>query len=246
MIRYLVHVWARSILLMMTLLLATAMVSVVVTFEETAPAKASTVAVTFRQTAPAKASTAPPDPLYATAAPAGLAAGNEATSQAAVNKKGAVTWALKNVDGGYNNFGDDCTDFVSRALAIGGGDPFTYPRGINGSTSNDHYWYFFTVRYGRWWSHSWSVAKDLAMHLNLRKSHWLKYWNDAQPGDVIFANWSNGKFSGISHVGIITKMSHGVPMITQHSPSQKNVSLNYWLKHGGRDVHVWIASPAAG
>jgi hypothetical protein len=41
-------------------------------------------------------------------------------------------------------------------------------------------------------------------------------------------------------------MSHGVPMITQHSPSQKNVSLNYWLKHGGRDVHVWIASPAAG
>jgi hypothetical protein len=29
----------------------------------------------------------------------------------------------------------------------------------------------------------------------------------------------------------------------QHTPSQKNISLNYWLKHGGRDVHVWIYSP---
>jgi cell wall-associated NlpC family hydrolase len=67
---------------------------------------------------------------------------------------------------------------------------------------------------------------------------------NAQPGDMIFANWNGSSFSGISHVGIVTGgMSKGVPLITQHTPSQKNISLNYGLKHGGRDVHVWIYSP---
>ena len=72
-----------------------------------------------------------------------------------------------------DGFGDDCTDFVSRALAIGGGDPETVLS--DRSTSNDHYWYFSTFRYGRWWSHSWSVAEDLAVHLNLLHSTWLRY-----------------------------------------------------------------------
>ena len=110
---------------------------------------------------------------------------------------GAAAWALNNVFGspglfGPNDgFGDDCTDFVSRALAIGGGDPETV---LNGrSTSNDHYWYFSTFRYGRWWSHSWSVAEDLAVHLNLLHSTWLRYWRDARPGDVIFVDWTKLK-----------------------------------------------------
>ena len=222
--------WLKPIHLIAVLLLAAAMV---------------TATATFTGATAAKAGTAPSAPAYATAAPAALATAGATGAQANVNKKGAVSWALANWKGGYNGFGDDCTDFVSRALAYGGGDPEKLdPNG--GSTSNDHYWYFLTAKYIRWWSHSWSVAKDLAVHLNLIGSYWLKYWNNAKPGDIIFANWSGNKFSGISHVGIITKMSHGVPLITQHSPRQKNISLNYWLKNGGRDVHVWIASPNAG
>ena len=220
---------AKSLHLMVALLLTTAM---------------ATVAVTLTVATTARASTVPTAPAYATAGPA-VSRAHAASPQAKVSKKGAVSWALKNWKGSYNGFGDDCTDFVSRALAYGGGDP----EKLNpnpGSTSNDHYWYFLTAKYIRWWSHSWSVAKDLAVHLNLIGSYWLKYWSRAKPGDIIFANWSGSKFSGISHVGIITKMSHGVPLITQHSPSQKNISLNYWLKHGGRHVHVWIASPKAG
>ena len=53
------------------------------------------------------------------------------------------------------------------------------------------------------------------------------------PGDLIFANWKGNSPNGISHVGIIAKMSPGIPLITQHSPTQTNVSLTYWLKHGG-------------
>ena len=99
------------------------------------------------------------------------------------------------------------------------------------STSNDHYWYFSTFRYGRWWSHSWSVAEDLAVHLNLLHSTWLRYWRDARPGDVIFVDWTSSSFAGIDHVGIVTGMKGGEPLITQHTPSQRGVTLHYWQTH---------------
>lgn len=235
--RVLAGVRAKPVLFTVTLL-----ITVGAAIGTSTMAKASPVTVAAAKAAPAKASAAPAAPPFAVSAPAGVAVG--AVPQA-VNRKGAVSWALKNVFGTYNGFGDDCTDFVSRALAYGGGDPEAIG-GIPGNSTNDHYWYFLTGKYIRWWSHSWSVARDLATHLNIRKSRWLKYWQDAQPGDIIFANWNGSKFSGISHVGIITKMVKGEPYITQHSPSQKNISLHYWLTHGGKDVHVWIAVPASG
>jgi hypothetical protein len=179
--------------------------------------------------------------------------GREAIVATKLDLAGAASWALNNVFGapglfGPNDgFGDDCTDFVSRALAIGGGDPETVLSGR--STSNNHYWYFSTFRYGRWWSHSWSVAEDLAVHLNLLHSTWLRYWRDARPGDVIFVDWTSSSFAGIGHVGIVTGMKGGEPLITQHTPSQRGITLHYWqthppaLVHGRPNVHVWIAVP---
>ena len=187
-------------------------------------------------------------PAPATAAPAGAPTGGQVTAptggqmtQTRVNRAGAAKWALANWNGKYY-FGDDCADFVSRALAYGGGDPET----IGTNPSNDHYWYFLQYRYGYYYSHSWSVAEDLATHLWWRGSSLLRYWNNAVPGDVIFANWNGTNFNGISHVGLVTGMKNGEPLITQHSPSQKNIPLSYWLTHGGKNVHVWIASPAPG
>ena len=179
--------------------------------------------------------------------------GREPVVRTGLDLAGAASWALNNVFGspglfGPNDgFGDDCTDFVSRALAIGGGDPETVLSAR--STSNDHYWYFSTFRYGRWWSHSWSVAEDLAVHLNLLHSTWLRYWRDARPGDVIFVDWTSSSFAGIDHVGIVTGMKGGEPIITQHTPSQRGVTLHYWQTHppklvdGRPNVHVWIAVP---
>jgi cell wall-associated NlpC family hydrolase len=161
-----------------------------------------------------------------------------------VNSPAAAAWALANVFGTNNGFGDDCTDFVSRALAIGGGDPerLLFDR----STSNDHYWYYSTHKFGRWYSHSWSVAHDLAVHLNLIGSSWIRHWRDARPGDLIFADWKGPSFANISHVGIVTGMLNGQPLITQHTPSQRNITLHYWFKHAGPRVHVWIAVPNGG
>jgi Putative amidase domain len=155
-----------------------------------------------------------------------------------VNTRGAAAWARANVYTAFEWFGDDCTDFVSEALAHGGGDPET----SFGLPTNDRYWFFRAGGY----SHSWSVAHDLAVHLELIHSYWIRYWRDARPGDVIFAEWSGSSFPGISHVGIVTGMRDGQPLITQHTPSQRNISLQYWLTRGGPDVHVWIAVPNEG
>jgi len=162
-----------------------------------------------------------------------------------VNTRGAAAWALANVYKVPYVFGNDCTNFVSEALNRGGGDPPTF--GL--SDNNDQYWYFYNQRLP-FHSHSWSAAYDLAVHQQLIHSYWIKYWNDAQPGDLIFANWKGAQFSGITHVGIITSMSNGQPVITQHSPSQLHVTLQYWLTHPDADVHgevhVWIAVPNRG
>jgi Putative amidase domain len=208
-------------------------------------AQATPAVTTATGTVPAASAT----PAPATAAPAGAPTGGQETpastggqvTQASVNRAGAAKWALANWNGTYY-FGDDCADFVSRALAYGGGDP----EKIGTNPSDDHYWYFLQYRYGYYYSHSWSVAEDLAIHLWWRGSSFLRYWNNAVPGDVIFANWNGTNFSGISHVGLVTGMKNGAPLITQHSPSQKNIPLSYWLTHGGKNVHVWIASPAPG
>ena len=101
---YVADAGAKSLHLMVALLLATAMV---------------TAAVTVTATTTARASTVPSAPAYATAGPA-VSRANAASPEAKVSKKGAVSWALKNWKGSYNGFGDDCTDFVSRALAYGG------------------------------------------------------------------------------------------------------------------------------
>ena len=202
------------------------------------------------------AGSAAPSPGPATPPQATNGSGREPIVGTKLDLAGAASWALNNVFGspglfGPNDgFGDDCTDFVSRALAIGGGDPETVLDGR--STSNDRYWYFSTFRYGRWWSHSWSVAEDLAVHLNLLHSTWLRYWRDARPGDVIFADWTSSSFAGIDHVGIVTGMKGGEPLITQHTPNQRGVTLHYWqthpptLVHGRPNVHVWIAVPNLG
>jgi cell wall-associated NlpC family hydrolase len=201
----------------------------------------SAVLATTALAGPAAAMASTTSPLHPVLGAA--AARGTRTTVPQYSKKSAVSWALANVNGSNNAFNDDCADFVSRALQAGG-YPFSYiPSVVVTNSRNDHYWYYFTVKFGRHYSFSWSVAHDLAVHLVDMKSKRILNPKDAQPGDVIFANWNGSKFSGISHVGIITKMSKGVPLITQHTPSQKNISLTYWLKHGGRDVHVWIYSP---
>lgn len=189
--------------------------------------------------------------LSLTVMAAALAGGTGEAAQAStgVNLAAAAAWAVKNVNDAttYIHFSNNCANFVSTVLVWGGGDTRTFGHPTTpGNNTNDHYWYLeYTPRYVLY-SHSWSVAHDLFVHLTDIKSERITNVKDAVPGDVIFANWDGTSTAGISHVGIITKMSKGEPYITQNTPNQVNVPLSYWLTHGGKDVHVWIYRPNAG
>ena len=66
---------------------------------------------------------------------------------------------------------------------------------------------------------------------------------------MIFVDWTSSSFAHINHVGIVTGMKGGEPIITQHTPSQRGVTLHYWethppaLVHGRPNVHVWSPCP---
>lgn len=169
----------------------------------------------------------------------------------AVNQAGEVAYALSQWNGSTNGYGDDCTDFASRALNIGGGARFDQGQFSPFNLQDDHYWYrtefFIGITIA---TYSWGGAAHLADHLWLRGNTYREFWSDAKPGDIIFANWNgstfinlgNGAKDTISHTGVITAMSNGVPMITQHTNSRRNEPLWNWLATGP-NVHVWIAIP---
>lgn len=146
--------------------------------------------------------------------------------------------------GGWPGFpAEDCADFASRALYVGGHLPMVQP------------WYdtwWFSGRLGRydksaWWyaapvwylpynpsSFSWGAAPDLARFLSNKSNYFFTNLGDVTAGDLLFANWDGtGGFSGIDHVGIVTEVTHygGQTQIyiTQHTPKRYNESLTRWL-----------------
>jgi hypothetical protein len=166
---------------------------------------------------------------------------NAAACPPGMNWPGEVNWAFANWNGSYN-FGNDCTDFVSRAEHVGGDDPLV--PGPNPLVAQ-FWWFLSDANY----SNSWSVAQDLAYHLNDNGSLFLSYAYEAEPGDVIFANWTGGgvggPWNGIDHVAVITKVVDGQIWMTQHSPSQPAEPLSGW-QQGHPHLVIWIAVPALG
>ncbi|SEG85555.1 Fibronectin type III domain-containing protein [Actinacidiphila yanglinensis] len=162
-----------------------------------------------------------------------------------------AAWAKKWYKGTYNRFGDDCTDFVSRALFYGGHFPKRFDRGADGETymtSNDKYW-FFRDYYGmRTWSHSWSIARDL---YQFEKKQYASFVDPrhAHPGDIVFVDWQGSNSKSIDHAAVITSMHGTNPYVTQHSITRINEPIYKvpdhlsWQK-GHPSMHVWAAQPS--
>lgn len=199
------------------------------TYQRTEATDLTATATTLNQNPNSPPGTPPP--------PAGFGTGGGNTTATTVNRDGAAEWAVDHWDGSNNGFFPDCTDFVSRALSRGGGDPES-----PGDTGpGDAHWFY--VRNFEW-SASWPLAFNLADHHYFYiGSYFLPYWNSGvHVGDVIWANFSGGAFSAIDHTGIVSAVSNGIPLIAQHSVDRKYESIIRWF-HRGHPTNVWLAIP---
>jgi len=195
------------------------------------------------------------DPEVAsTLQPYAYAAGNpvsETDPTGMVSARGTASWALShwNTSPGVAVsliYGDDCTDFASSALAYGGGDPMTkYTASPWNAQSNNWYWYIFSWYGYPAHSYSWGGAANLADHEWRHGATFLKYISDARPGDVASVNWKGTGFYNIDHTGVVTGMSNGWPVFTQHTRNVQHEPLQKWYATGP-NVQVWIWRPVNG
>jgi hypothetical protein len=177
---------------------------------------------------------------------------------------GAAAWARANAPRSSNPYGypNDCTDFVSRAMHIGGGMPERDGQGrpFPFNHADDHDWYMRWLGVGpvgHWvGTYSWGDSLHLLAFLKNAGLARQVSLQAARPGDVIFVNWGKGGRDlphgqtdtstpgGISHVGMIvanpgSQGDYNV-QIAQHSNNTIE-RLSDW-RIPNPHLHVWIYS----
>jgi hypothetical protein len=179
------------------------------------------------------------------------------------NAAGAAAWARANANSSANPYGypNDCTDFVSRAMHLGGGMPERDVQGLFPfNHKDDRDWYMRWLggrRIGHWiGTYSWGDAPHLLAFLKDTGLARQVSLQAARPGDVIFVNWGKGGRDlpkgqpdtsgpgGISHVGMIVGNPGGPGgydvQIAQHT-NNKIELLSDWRKPNP-NLHFWIYS----
>jgi len=188
-----------------------------------------------------------------------LSAGSESgsSSHTSVNRAATANWAVANYNGSDDGFGEDCTDFASRAIYYGGGEWRSFPPAPWWNhISDDRYWWFLKGpepgSNPLSWSHSWAVAADLAYHFwAYQDTYFLHHMYNADRGDIIFADLNpdhdNDAFYDINHTGVISSMSNGIPLIAQHSPGRKYESVIRWINRDpGLTLYITNENPGSG
>src|SRR6266568_1767617 len=179
-----------------------------------------------------------------------------------VNCSGVVTWAKNNLNGPYPwccSFTDDCTNYASRALRFGGGQNEVGKQ--YKSSSDDHKWYVTLmgsrgIAHYTYWSHSWSVSRDLAQFFRNNNAHFMIFGRSSssttnvKPGMIIWAALGGGWFGKIDHAGIVVKVMNRNVMIAQHSrsiiePLWKTATRKGWFGRSPHLQHVWIGDPSS-
>lgn len=165
------------------------------------------------------------------------------------NRTGIKNWADAHWNGSYNGFSDDCTDFASRAMHSGGKMPENVPISPILSYKNDAYWFQYKYWYGyTQTSYSWAGAVHLANYQSRQGAWFIPYASWVSAGDLIFANWSGGGFSGITHTGVVAAVTSHNIYIDQHSnkryhePLWKAAGYTTWQGSNPR-LSVWVAEP---
>jgi hypothetical protein len=190
-----------------------------------------------------------------------MTSGNEASGYTPcppgqiVNCAKTANWAKANLKSYPINFPDDCTDFASAALAYGGGMQYVHQQLKD--SANDLWWYNVNDGNGviEFYSHSWSVAHDLAMFFKNYDAYFLRFGRasasttNVRPGMIIFAAIGGGWFGAIDHTGVVVKVLNRNVMIAQHTknliePLWRTSQQRGWFGKSPHLQHVWIADPS--
>ncbi|WP_257584230.1 amidase domain-containing protein [Streptomyces sp. TLI_146] len=128
---------------------------------------------------------------------------------AQVSGSGTANWASRNL-GTKWEYGQDCTNFVSKALYYGGG---MKTRG--GGRKHDRAWwqqyYFFGTVKNK--SYTWSGAENFRRHMiNYRGAQFI-HSVSARPGDIVLFKWKKERV--YNHVAVVSANRHGVQLL-QH------------------------------
>lgn len=175
-----------------------------------------------------------------------------ASKYVSVNYSGIATWASNNARSSNNNgYGDDCTDFASRAMYYGGGMHMIFPSGggvLPHNDSNDHHWYHGGNSIYPRYSTSWGVAKNNFAFLRNEGTAVSHSLAGMGTGDIVYVNW-NGDSSGnhVDHTGVIVRVTSKNAYIAQHTSNTID-SLNNekgWHSWRGSNPHLylWVTRP---
>ncbi|MEU9148725.1 amidase domain-containing protein [Streptomyces sp. NPDC048349] len=133
------------------------------------------------------------------------------TARYAANVRGSGTanWAWNNT-GIKWDYGQDCTNFVSKALFYGGG-----MKTRTGWYTKDSAWW----RNPSWvsWpknSYTWSAAENLRRHFGYRSKSYIANTYSLRPGDILFFKWKRD--SVFNHASVVTGNNHGQISVAQH------------------------------
>jgi hypothetical protein len=159
------------------------------------------------------------EPQPETAAPVFQEEGPERLSYQ-YNRLKAVQYAERwwnSYNPAYKKFENDCTNFISQCLHVGGAPMRGYPNRGNG-------WWLQQAN----WSYSWAVANSLRLYLALSKAG-LRSKEVSSPdqlllGDVICYDFEgDGRYN---HNTIVTgKDAYGMPLVNAHT---YNSRMRYW------------------
>ncbi|MFJ5776272.1 DNRLRE domain-containing protein [Streptomyces sp. NPDC093094] len=135
-------------------------------------------------------------------------------SAAQVSGSGTVKWASRNANTRWE-YGQDCTNFVSKALYYGG-----KMKTRSGGRKHDRAWWQQYYLFGRIKnkSYTWAGAENFRRHMiNYRGAKYI-HAHTAQPGDLVLFKWK--KERGYNHVAIVERNRHGLQLI-QHGNTNR-------------------------
>lgn len=152
------------------------------------------------------------------------------TASSRVNRNSIATWAynkgtLWDWDPLFG--GDDCTDFVSRAMHFGGGLTEVVPARSQWAShdSNRSKWYDVGLQpksrtnifsWGHYYSKTWSVAPWSYAYQISRGGRPVAR-SAVRPGDIAYVNFYGSSASGIDHAAIVTQVHGTNPYVAQQS-----------------------------